>query len=140
MTRTVLLAAVVAAGLALSACEKQIEAPMDRGLCTQLVFKNGKAQFNTVSKNEPTLEACAASLEGMRLRFLRLGGSMETISGAYQGQFLFLQPEGVHLAELHRRAVPAPSAHGRWAAGQAGRRADGEHRAVRRRTKREHFH
>ncbi|QUD88108.1 hypothetical protein [Phenylobacterium montanum] len=99
MTRTVLLAAVVAAGLALSACEKQIEAPMDRGLCTQLVFKNGKAQFNTVSKNEPTLEACAASLEGMRLRFLRLGGSMETISGAYQGQFLFLQPEGVFTSQ-----------------------------------------
>jgi hypothetical protein len=104
MTRTLLLATALSAGLGLSACERQIEAPMDRGLCTQLVFKEGKPQFNTVSKNEPSLESCAASLEGMRLRFLRLGGSMETITGAYQGQFLFLQPEGVFTAQSYNGA------------------------------------
>ena len=104
MTRTLLLAAAIGAGLALTACERQIEALMDRGLCTQMVLKEGKAQFNTVSKNEPSLESCAASLEGMRLRFLRLGGSMDTITGAYQGQFLFLQREGVFTSQTYNGA------------------------------------
>ena len=104
MTRALALAAALTAGLALSACEREMEAPMDRGLCSQLVFKDKKAVFNTVSKNEPTLESCAAALESMRVRFLRLGGSAETIAGAYQGQFLFLQPEGVFTSQSYNGA------------------------------------
>jgi hypothetical protein len=35
----------------------------------------------------------------MRLRFLSIGGSAEDIMGAYQGNFLFLQKEGVFTSE-----------------------------------------
>jgi hypothetical protein len=35
----------------------------------------------------------------MRLRFLSLGGGASQITGAYQGNFLFLQDEGVFTAD-----------------------------------------
>jgi hypothetical protein len=98
------MAAILGVGLALAACEQQVEAPLTRGLCTQLVFKDKKPVFNIVTKNEPSLESCAASLEGMRVRFLHLGGNVEDITGAYQGQFLFLQPEGVFTAQTLKGA------------------------------------
>lgn len=41
------------------------------------------------------LEVCAANLEAMRIKFLRMGGSQQEIYGAYQANFLFLQREGV---------------------------------------------
>ncbi len=72
---------------------------MNTGVCWQLVSKDGKPAFNIVSEHEPSIEACAASLEGMRLHFLALGGTSEIITGAYQGQFLFLQKEGVFTAQ-----------------------------------------
>ena len=103
MTRPIILAAALAATLAfsgaLTGCEKQLEAPMNTGACWQLVDKDGKPTFNTVSEHEPSIEACAASLEGMRLHFLAIGGTSETITGAYQGQFLFLQKEGVFTSQ-----------------------------------------
>ena len=42
-----------------------------------------------------SLEVCAANLEAMRIKFLRMGGSQQEIYGAYQANFLFLQREGV---------------------------------------------
>jgi hypothetical protein len=88
------LAAVSAA--ALSGCEPKIEAPYDRGVCWHMVpLTGGKVKFNKLSENRPTLESCAASLEGMRERFLGLGGSDEDVIGAYQGNFLFLGRTGV---------------------------------------------
>lgn len=42
-----------------------------------------------------SLEVCAANLEAMRIKFLRMGGSQQEIYGAYQTNFLFLQREGV---------------------------------------------
>ena len=41
------------------------------------------------------LEACAANLEAMRIKFLRMGGSNQEIYGAFQANFLFLVKEGV---------------------------------------------
>jgi hypothetical protein len=88
------LAAVSAAALA--GCEKKIEAPFDRGVCWHVVpLTGGQVRFNKVSENRPNLESCAASLEGMRERFLGLGSSQEDIVGAYQGNFLFLGRTGV---------------------------------------------
>ena len=104
MTRPKTLAAPLAVMLSLSAlslgaCEKQLDAPMDTGVCWQLVNKDGKPVFNNVTDHEPTIEACAASLEGMRLHFLSLGGGTEEVTGAYQGQYLFLQKEGVFTSQ-----------------------------------------
>ncbi len=58
----------------------------------------GKVRFNRVADHLDRLEKCAAALEGMRERFLSLGGSNREITGAYQGQFLFLTPQGVFTA------------------------------------------
>ena len=87
--------------LLLTACEKQIEAPTAQGVCYQVIFldKDGKtARFNEVAHGRPSLESCAAALEGMRIRFLGLGSNQTDIVGAYQGNFIFIQPEGVFTA------------------------------------------
>ena len=86
--------------IALAGCSQGVQAPADRGVCWQMAqFKGGKVKFNRLAQNVPSLEACAAQLEAMRLRFSALGASTEQTIGAYQGQFLFLQPEGIFTAE-----------------------------------------
>jgi hypothetical protein len=47
----------------------------------------------------PDIERCAADLEAMRLRFNALGQTNTYMTGAYQGQFLFLQPEGIFTSQ-----------------------------------------
>jgi len=99
MNRRYPLAAGVLA-LALAGCSKEVEAPTDAGVCWQAVaLQNGGVRFNRVSDHQPNIESCAASLESMRVHFLSLGGSAEEITGAYQGNFLFLQKEGVFMSE-----------------------------------------
>lgn len=95
---TLALAAAVATA-ALAGCSQKIEAPYDKGVCWHVVpLTGGKVKFNKLSENRPNLESCAASLEGMRERFLSLGGSQEDVVGAYQGNFLFLGRTGVFTA------------------------------------------
>jgi len=95
LRRTLVPAALLAA-LVVSACEKKIEAPFDKGVCWHMVpLTGGKVKFNKLSVNRPNLESCAASLEGMRERFLSLGGNQTDVIGAYQGSFLFLGRTGV---------------------------------------------
>ena len=89
--RAALLPLLALAACPLAACQKQIEAPYTTGVCYQVVFldKDGKtAKFNEVAHNRPNLESCAAALEGMRIRFLSLGGDQTDIIGSYQGNFL----------------------------------------------------
>jgi hypothetical protein len=94
--RLMLVPPALAAALVVSACEKKIEAPYDTGVCWHVVpLTGGQVKFNKLSVNRPNLESCAASLEGMRERFLGLGGSQEDLVGAYQGTFLFLGRTGV---------------------------------------------
>lgn len=82
--------------LALAACEKQVEAPMDTGVCWHVVFpKDQPPKFNRLVSGQPNLETCAASLEAMRVKFLRMGGGNENLIGAYQGKYIFLQREGI---------------------------------------------
>jgi hypothetical protein len=77
-------------------CTASVEAPADKGVCWHMVQqKAAKPKFFPLSQNEPDLEHCAAALEGMRLKFLILGGSISEVEGAYQGQFLFVDPRGV---------------------------------------------
>jgi hypothetical protein len=88
------------AAIALSGCAKQVEAPMDRGVCWQAVqLPSGQMRFNKVSGGDPTIESCAASLEAMRDHFLSLGGSRLEITGAYQGNFLFLSEQGIFTSQ-----------------------------------------
>jgi len=88
------------AAAALTGCAKQIAAPMDRGVCWHVAtLDNGSVKFNKVSTGEPTIETCAAALEAMRDRFLSIGGNRLEITGAYQGNFLFLNEQGIFTAE-----------------------------------------
>ncbi|HTX50617.1 MAG TPA: hypothetical protein VME40_14620 [Caulobacteraceae bacterium] len=92
------LAAIVALGL--DACKPRLQPPGEAGVCYHLaVDRNGATHFNVVAKGVPDMEHCAAALEGMRLRFLSIGGSSTEIVGAYQGNFLFLQDEGVFTSD-----------------------------------------
>jgi hypothetical protein len=92
--------AALCAAMALAACEKQIEAPSDSGVCWHMVnLPGGKVRFNKLTQNVPSIERCAADLEAMRLRFSALGQSNDQMIGAYQGQFLFLQPEGIFTSQ-----------------------------------------
>ena len=95
---TLALAALLAAGL--SACEKSVEAPDDTGVCWQMIEDGkGKVHFNVVAKNVPNLEKCAANLEALRLKFLAIGGNKEELTGVYQGQFIFVQKEGIFVGQ-----------------------------------------
>jgi hypothetical protein len=94
--RNLLVSATLLAALAASACEKHVEAPFERGVCFHVVpLTGGAVKFNKLAENRPNLESCAAALEGMRERFLSLGGTSEDLVGAYQGNYLFLGRTGV---------------------------------------------
>lgn len=92
------LALVVSAAVAaasLGACQKRTEPPGAVGVCYHVVFeKGGKLKFNKLV-DAPNLETCAANLEAMRIKFLRLGGTADEILGAYQANFIFVQREGI---------------------------------------------
>jgi hypothetical protein len=88
--------------LVLAGCSPSLDAPRDPGVCWHLVTDNaGKPRFNRLAEGQPDLEHCAAQLEMMRLRFRGLGLSQDRVTGAYQGQFLFIQPEGVFTAQSY---------------------------------------
>ena len=100
MSRIVTIAALTAVAALLAACEKEIQAPLDTGVCYAIgAGPNGEVKFNVVARNMPNIENCAAQLEGMRLRFLRMGGQTRELSGAYQGNFIFLRREGIFRAQ-----------------------------------------
>jgi hypothetical protein len=100
MTRfSFLLAAAGALGL--SACNGSVEAPYEPGVCFAVEVGDGSEApvFNKLADNQPQIEHCAARLEEMRLRFLRQGGSRQEVTGAYQGQFIFINREGVWIGK-----------------------------------------
>lgn len=86
---------VAAAALSLAACAKKTEPPGDAGVCYHVVpQKDGALKYNKLVQ-AASLEVCAANLEAMRIKFLRLGGNQQEIYGAYQANFLFLEKTGV---------------------------------------------
>lgn len=94
--------ALAAAALALAACaEKEtIIAPKGKGLCWYIAEQpDGSIRNNKVAENSPTIEQCAAELERMRVRFIRMGGSNHEILGAYQGTFILLKRDGIYTAQ-----------------------------------------
>lgn len=108
MIKRVLITAVVAAaaGFALTACEEPVKPPYDIGVCWHAIpMTDGTIRFNKLAENVPNMETCAANLEGMRLRFARMGSTLNReMMGAYQGNFLFLDERGVSLASNMTKA------------------------------------
>jgi hypothetical protein len=94
---------VAASGL--TACEKQTKAPFEQGVCMHVIEqKDGTLKFNPVAQKVPSIELCAAELEGMRIRFVRLGSPNRELTGAYQGKFIFVQKEGIYLGDTYEGA------------------------------------
>ncbi|MFD1190425.1 hypothetical protein [Phenylobacterium conjunctum] len=115
MLRPIALAA--AALLTLTACVKQTRPPGEAGVCYHVQpQRDGSLKYNKLPSAQPDLEHCAAALEAMRMKFLALGGNQTEIYGAYQGNFLFLQREGIFTApslEEHRYLALVRSGDGR---------------------------
>ncbi len=87
--------ALLVAASAIGACSQRTEPLGDPGICYNVVpQKDGKLKYFKLV-NATNLETCAANLEAMRLKFLRMGGNQQNVYGAFQANFLFLQPEGV---------------------------------------------
>jgi hypothetical protein len=93
-------AVVLIALLGLCACTRQVATPTEVDACFEVVpHKDGSVGFNRLTQHEPTMENCAGALEGMRLRFLGLGGSNHQLAGVYNGHYLFLDPGGVKTSD-----------------------------------------
>jgi len=97
--RNLVIIAGLTAAAALGACAPQVKPPFDKGVCYSLSMpeEGSKAAptFNVVARDQPQIEYCAAQLEQMRIRFLRLGGNRQELIGSYQGQFIFIDQAGV---------------------------------------------
>ena len=95
--RASLIAIAGAATLAVG-CTKPVTAPFTPGVCYSVALPEsgeGPPRFNVLATEQPAIEFCAARLEEMRLRFLRLGGNNRDVVGAYQGKFIFIDGRGV---------------------------------------------
>jgi hypothetical protein len=105
--RTIGVVTLLAATLA--GCEKTVEAPMDVGVCYAVAKEaDGKVKFNKVAVNQPRIENCAVQLEWVRLRFMGLGSNNREVIGAYQGNFIWVNPAGVEIAqELNGHPYPS---------------------------------
>jgi hypothetical protein len=108
MSKSVLAIAAVltVSSLALAGCEKQTKAPFEQGVCFHVAAnKDGTLRYNPVARNVPQMEECAATLEGMRMRFVRMGQSnSKGMVGAYQGSFIFIEKEGIYLGQTYEGA------------------------------------
>lgn len=116
------LLAIFAAALtvtALSACAQRTRPPGDPLVCYQVQpQRDGSLKYNKLASKQPDLEHCAGALEAMRMKFLAMGGSQREITGAYQGNFIFLQREGIFTApslEEHRYLALVRTGDGRLA-------------------------
>ena len=97
--RFVALAAIAGTAL-LGACSNEPKYEFAEGACYFVATPdNAPPRLQKIADNQPQLEQCAARLEEMRLRFLRMGGSNQEIAGAYQGRFIFVDREGVKIGK-----------------------------------------
>jgi hypothetical protein len=121
MVRSSCLAALAAAVsvLALCGCSERTRPPGDIQVCYQVQLqRDGSLKYNRLASKQPDLEHCAAALEAMRMKFLSMGGSQREITGAYQGNFIFLQRDGIFTApslEEHRYLAMVRTGDGRLA-------------------------
>ena len=92
---------------ALGGCAQGPSAPTEAGVCYHKVYDakgqtggvvSGKYRFFVLKRGVADLEHCAAALDGMRVRFLGLGGSAREVAGVYQGEYLFVAARGVFSA------------------------------------------
>jgi len=99
MRASIILAAVAGAALT-GACTNEPRFDFQPGVCYSVSTPDGQApRLDVVARDQPQIEFCAARLEEVRIRFLRMGGSNQEITGAYQGRFIFIDREGVKIGQ-----------------------------------------
>lgn len=118
MFRTVLIAGLSVLALSpLTACSKKTLPPGGANICWHVgQSKDGSLKFNKMGDKVMSLERCMADLEAMRIKFLQMGGSNREITGAYQGNFIFVDRRGFFTApnlEAHRYLALVRSGDGR---------------------------
>ena len=101
MTRAPFFMVLGIGAAALAACSNSVEAPYVEGVCfaVELGEEGEPPVFNKLAENQPQIEYCAARLEEMRVRFLRQGGTRQEVIGAYHGQYIFIDREGVWIGK-----------------------------------------
>ena len=97
MIRSILIASTLTLPV-LAGCGQQVKAPTDTGVCYAVERPEGEPVFNVVARDQVQIEMCAARLEEMRLRFRGMGSTRDEVTGAYQGQFIFVDRRGVSFA------------------------------------------
>lgn len=100
--RLIALSVLIASAGLVAACSSGPEAPSEPRVCYHYGnpgTEGEEPRFNQVAEDVESLEYCAAQLEVMRLSFLRMGGSNRDITGAYGGQFIFIDRRGVWAAK-----------------------------------------
>ena len=97
MIRSALIATTLALPI-IAGCSRSVKAPTDTGVCYAVETPDGEPIFNVVARDQAQIEMCAARLEEMRLRFRSLGSTRQEVTGAYQGQFIFVDRRGVSFA------------------------------------------
>lgn len=95
------LIVLAAAAAALGACQSSdVHPPSEPGVCWHVVReRSGEVRFNRVAEDQPNMEQCAARLEEMRVRFMRMGGTRREVVGAYGDRYLFVDSAGVWLSQ-----------------------------------------
>jgi hypothetical protein len=92
-----LMAGLTALGLAACSGPRPTGEP---GVCYQLAFPKGATPaYVVVARNVATLEDCAGKLEGIRIKFLGMGGTIHEIQGSYGDQFLIVDASGVYASQ-----------------------------------------
>lgn len=91
---------LVAGAALLGACSNEPTFTFEPGVCYYVAMPDGEPpRLQKLAENQPQIEQCAARLEEMRLRFLRMGGSNQEVTGAYQERFIFVDREGVKIGQ-----------------------------------------
>lgn len=102
-TASAILVLLGSAAVGLTACETPVKPPNARNVCFAVALpepgSKDPPRFNELARDQPQIEYCAARLEEMRVRFLRMGGSQHYIVGAYNGRYIFIDRRGVFVGQ-----------------------------------------
>jgi hypothetical protein len=90
LSALVLTAVLSVGALRLAGCDSAPEAPTNVEICWRMAPLGSKPDFTPVNVGVHNLESCAANLEAVALRENR-----PNLTGAYQGQFIFITPDMV---------------------------------------------
>jgi hypothetical protein len=102
MNRTLVLLAVGLAGLAAAGCKQGVQAPDVHNACYHVApQKDGTVKFFKIADNDKSMYYCATQLDEIRYRFMALGSTRDSIQGAYNGTYLFVDGRGMSTATTY---------------------------------------